>query len=167
MLSHIRNKQLLSGYAIRLTMGMVTFSWIGLQLAVIGECLQQPGDALQADIAFKLGLICLLYSLNLVLRLRRHEAEPTREAAQLFFGGLLLVLPLATWLVLRYMKAHLVGTGKAYLYLSLGVSVIYFAFVLTWLQTNVNTYTSAHAGSVSNRIMRILHSALIEPYKKD
>jgi len=162
-------------YAFRATIAMVTLSWIGWQFLLAGGGYFKLGATGRALSLVEGGLVLLMYSLFLLLRVKRREALPTRESAQLFFGAFLALLPLITWgmwmFLTRLISAHdkhqhSDTVDRAFLYASVIISVIYFVMILIWLQTNVTSYDYAKPGSWAYRFMRRLESILVDPYVK-
>ncbi len=169
------SSQTLHGYALRLTAGMVTLSWFGWQMLLVSGCYYRKGITYRASEFLEGGLVLLFYSLYLLLRLKRKDASPTRESAQLFFGGFLLTLPLMTYATWRYLAYLLSPTSHGFsaygangslVYSCLVVSVIYAVVIVIWLLTNVSSYDIAKSESLSSRLMRQLGSMLVDPYSK-
>ena len=88
---------LLENYAFRMMAVILPLTWGAVQMLLFGEvCWLQ--DARQAAMNFLLSaLVMLLYSLKLVLRMKRLKSYPAREPTQLFFGLFLLILPFLAW----------------------------------------------------------------------
>ncbi len=169
------NSQALHNYAIRLTAVMVTLSWLGWQMLIISGCYQRRGLPDRAADFLEGALVLLFYSLHLFLRLKRREAVPSREAAQLFFGAFLVILPGMTWAVWHELGRLLHTQGKitsiygangSLQYTCIILSAIYAVVILTWMQTNIPYYTEARKGSWSWRVMRRLELWVVDPYFK-
>jgi hypothetical protein len=169
------SSQTLHGYALRLTAAMVTLSWLGMQMLLVAGSYYQRRIPARATEFLEGGAVLLLYSLYMLLRLKRKDAAPTRESAQLFFGAFLAALPLMTYAIWRYMKYLLVrethatqlyGSNVAFVYSCVVISVVYAVVIVIWLQTNVSSYDLAKSESLSSRIMRQLGSILVDPYSK-
>lgn len=169
------SSQTLHGYALRLTAAMITLSWFGWQMLLVSGCYYRKGISNRGLEFLEGGLVLLFYSLYLLLRLKRKDATPTRESAQLFFGAFLAALPLMTYAAWRYLTyllsasiktRQVYGSNGALVYSCLVVSVIYALVILIWLFTNVSSYDVAKAESRSSRIMRQLGSMLTDPYSK-
>jgi len=161
------------GYAFRLTVATVLLSWIGWQVLLISGLDHEQGNQARALLFFEAGLILLFYSLLSVLRMKRNEAMPARESAQLFFGLFLIGLPALTWLAwwhlsqLRagYYLHHAVNAaGTAPLLACPVVSVAYLLVILIWLQTTVSSYGNARPGSWPHRAMGWLQACVLNPY---
>lgn len=169
------SSQTLHGYALRLTAAMVTLSWLGWQMLLIG-CSYHRREISGRGVEFiEGGLVLLLYSLYLVLQLKRKDVAPTKESAQLFFGAFLAALPGLTFGVWRYLvhvltphgeAARVYGANIALVYTSLVISVVYALVIIIWLATNVSAYDHAKVGSLSSRIMRQIESMVVDPYFK-
>jgi hypothetical protein len=165
----------LQGFAFRAVAAIVLFSWAGMQLLLISGAFHKQEATNHALLALLAGVALLFYSLYLHLRLRRLDATPSRESAQLYFGTFLALLPFLTWFMWRYLRTVLIynrhlaktdSSGHILLYTCVIISVIYFVAVIVWLQTNVPSYDMAKPGSWSDRAMRWIHSTVLEPYFK-
>jgi hypothetical protein len=163
-------------YAFRLMATMVTCSWAGLQILTLSGCYQKIGDPLRAEAFFDVGMALLLGGLLTLLCLKRREAVPTRESAQLFFWAFLVVLPGATWWMWDVLKHMLAAHGRRHgidvtekllFYSPLVISATYAALLLIWLNTNVIGYEQAKPGARSVLIMQRLKALLVEPYLKN
>ncbi|HVY71512.1 MAG TPA: hypothetical protein VHH73_16385 [Verrucomicrobiae bacterium] len=167
------SSQTLHGYALRLTAAMVTLSWLGWQMLLISGSYYRRGVTGRATDFLEGGAVLLLYSLYLLLRVKRRDAAPTQESAKLFFGSFLLALLPMTYGIWRYLKYLLVslhsanqmyGSNVPLVYTCVVVSVIYAVVILIWLNTNVPSYDHAKVGSLSSRTMRLLESWVLAPY---
>lgn len=167
--------QTFHGYALRLMAAMVTLSWVGWQMLLISGSYYRRSVPIRGLEFLEGGLVLLFYSLYLLLRLKRKDASPTRESAQLFFGAFLICLTPMTYAVWRYLKyllihethaTQLYGSNIPLVYTCVVVSVIYALVIVIWLQTNVTSYDLAKTESLSSRIMRQLGSMLVDPYSK-
>jgi hypothetical protein len=165
----------LQGYAFRLTVAMVMLSWAGWQALLISGAEHEHGATGHTLFFFYGGLTLLLYSLFLLLQMKRKEATPSRESAQLFFSLFLIWLPLMTWLVWRHLRPLLAdhrqlhagnGAGEVLVYSCVLISLTYFLVILAWLQTTVSSYESARPGSWPYRIVHWVQSSVIAPYAK-
>jgi hypothetical protein len=163
----------LQGYAFRLTVATVMLSWAGWQALLISGLDRQQGNTGHALLFFEIGLVFLFYSLFALLRLKRKEATPARESAQLFFGLLLIGLPLMTWIIWRHLSQVLAGyhlthtgnaAGSAPLFACPVISIAYLLVILIWLQTSVSSYSDARPGSWPQRIMLWLDVTVRKPY---
>lgn len=171
------DSQTLHDHAFRLTVAMVLLSWVGWQMLLISGCYHWRGFPDRATDFLEVGLVLLLYSLHLLLRLKRKDAAPARESAQLFFGAFIIALPGMTWIVWHQLgrvltlpvKAHSIisGSNIALRNTSLVISVIYAVVILIWLQTNVPYYSQARNDSWSRRIMQRLKLWVVDPYFKE
>ncbi len=169
------NTHFLQEFAFRAVASIITLSWAGLQLLLVSGAFQKQEASNHAIIALLGGLALLLYCFFLFLRIRRLEATPSRESAQLYFGAFLVALPLLTWMMwfflnrLLFYNRHLTrhdSSGRVLLYSCVVVSVAYFVTTLVWLVTNVSAYDLAKPGTWSHRLMRWLQSSVLEPYFK-
>jgi Sec-independent protein secretion pathway component TatC len=162
-------------YAFRLIVATVVLSWAGWQALLISGADHLQGDSAHTLLYLESGLVLLFYSLLTLLRLKRNETLPARESVQLFFGVLLVGLPLLTWYAWRHIKLLLADHHRhqaanvgsvSLLYACIIISIAYLVMILVWLQTNVTSYDDARPGSWPNRMMGWLHSSVIEPYFK-
>ncbi|HVU36824.1 MAG TPA: hypothetical protein VHC95_00670 [Opitutales bacterium] len=154
---------------------MVTLSWIGWQMLLIGGSYHRRGIDNRGMEFLEGGLVLLFYSLYLLLRLKRKDVAPTRESAQLFFGAFLAALPGLTFGIWRYLvhvltphgeAVRVYGSNIALVYTSVVISVVYALVVIIWLVTNVPAYDHAKVGSLSSRIMRQIEAMVVDPYFK-
>jgi hypothetical protein len=162
--------------AIQLTALMVVSSWLGCQLLLVSGCYFNE-DLRDSVIGFvEAGLIMLFFSLYMLLCLKRLDATPDKESAQLFFGVFLLLLPLLACMDWMYISNCLdfmaslkktTGVGQAIKYASAFASLIYFVVCLMWVRTVVPYYEQAKPGSMPWCAMRRLTALFVTPYSKE
>lgn len=143
-------------YGITLTVVMVVFSWVGMQLVFVGagffykklleEALTMGGGA----------LVLLGYSLHLKLRLKRSEAIPTREQAQLFYLGMLVALPALTFVEYYYIFHRWLMVGVAVWAGSAVITGLYGLMFVAVLRTEALYYPRGAKNAWSRRLIRML-----------
>ena len=145
-----------ANYGICLTAMMVGLSWMGLQLAFLGVGFYyrkvMDGALLLAGSA----VVLVGYSLFLKLRLKRRDATPTREQAQLFYAGMFVLLPVLTFFLRLIIYHRWLILGASFWLASVVITVFYMLMFVVQLKTDVFYYERGAREAWSRRLMRRL-----------
>jgi uncharacterized membrane protein (DUF485 family) len=147
-------------YGIRLTVAMVVFSWVGLQLMFLAAGVYYRKLNQEAVNLVGCAIVLLVYSLNLKLRLNKREITPLREQAQLFYTVMFVLLPVLTFF-LRYNIYHRwLILGVPFWAGSVVTTLIYLMMFLFVLKSEAYTYPRAGREAWSRRAVRVLRVPL-------
>jgi len=143
-------------YAIKLTVAAVALSWVGLQLIFAAggfQIREYYADAIRLGC---IGLLLVLYSVFLWIRLKRNDAQPYREQAQLFFLIATVVLLVLTFILRWYFYRKMLVIGVIMWGPSCLVTAAYLLMFFITTRSDVMEYPRAPREAWSRRIIHWL-----------
>jgi len=145
-----------ANYGIRLTAMMVGLSWVGLQAGFLGVGFYVRKVMDGALLLWGSAVLLVGYSLILKLRLKRRDATPTREQAQLFYGGMLVLLLVLTFFLRLIVYHRWLVVGAPIWLGSVMITAIYMLAFIVMMKTDVFYYERSPREAWSRRLMKRL-----------
>jgi peptidoglycan biosynthesis protein MviN/MurJ (putative lipid II flippase) len=143
-------------YAIKLMVVAVALSWVGFQLIFVAGAFHMRNyddEAIQLGCG---GVLLVLYSLFLWRRLKKNDAQPYREQAQLFFLIAAVVLAVLTGLLRWYFYRKMMVIGVIMWGPSCLVTAAYLLMFFLTTRSDVMEYARAPREAWSRRVMHWL-----------
>jgi hypothetical protein len=140
-------------YAIKLMVVAVALSWVGLQLIFVAGGFQIKQFYDEAIYLGCCGVLLVLYSVFLWIRLKRNDAQPYREQAQLFFLIAAVVLLVLTFILRWYFYRKMMVVGVIMWGPSCLVTAAYLLMFFITTRSDVMEYPRAPREAWSRRIM--------------
>jgi hypothetical protein len=145
-----------SKMAIRLTATMIWLSWFGWQLIVAAVAFRRKEMNEEAITDAAVGIVYILYSLSIHIRLKKGDIVPCREPAQVLYIFSIITFPVLTALYWHILLRRWLQVGIPFCVLTCVVTFIYMMMMMIVLRNEVDNYPRAPRGDWSRKFQRLL-----------